>query len=117
MHDRNSDGAYFKTNQKRLCNQKAEYACKIISKKSLLDDRKKKKVEAELQIHKKLKHVHIVEFKHFFEDAENIYILMELCTKYSLQDLISKRCQLAVQNGAKNGYQGLSEVEVRYFMT
>ena len=57
----------------------------------LVDDRKKGKVEAELQIHKKLKHKNIVEFKHFFEDETNIYILMELCTNKSLQDLVDQR--------------------------
>ena len=65
-----------------------KYAIKIIEKNKLVDDRKKRKVEAELQIHKKLKHKHIVEFKHFFEDETNIYILMELCTNKSLQDLV-----------------------------
>jgi serine/threonine protein kinase len=41
---------------------------------------------------------------------------MELCDTYSLQDLITRRSHLAASKGAKTGYQGLSELEVRYFM-
>ncbi len=57
-----------------------KFACKVIDKTALShDDRKKKKVEQELKIHKGLEHENIVEFKHFFEDNKNIYILLELC--------------------------------------
>jgi len=52
----------------------------VIDKTALShDDRKKKKVEQELKIHKGLEHENIVDFKHFFEDNKNIYILLELC--------------------------------------
>ena len=61
-------------------------------------------MEAELQIHMKLNHKHIVQFKHFFEDDKNIYILMELCEKQSLQDLIDTRAEKARKNGAKIGF-------------
>lgn len=113
-------GGYAECYQVETINERKEkqkYACKIIKKVKLDDDRRKKKVEAELQIHKILKHKHIVEFKHFFEDQENIYILMELCEQFSLQDLITQRSQIAENAGAKCGYQGLSEIEVRYFMS
>lgn len=43
---------------------------------------------------------------------------MELCTKFSLQDLVNNRSKMAAkQLGAPVGFQGISEVEVRYFMT
>jgi serine/threonine protein kinase len=43
---------------------------------------------------------------------------MELCTKWSLQDLVTARAKAAAnKHGAPLGHQGLSEVEVRYFMT
>lgn len=34
---------------------------------------------SEIKIHKSLKHRHVVQFEHFFEDSENSYILLELC--------------------------------------
>ena len=57
-----------------------------------------------IEIHKELKHPFIVDFKHFFEDKENIYILMELCESFSLQALIDSRRQIAEENGAKHGF-------------
>jgi len=34
---------------------------------------------SEIKIHRSLVHRHIVGFEHFFEDCENVYILLELC--------------------------------------
>ena len=97
-------------------NCKKTYACKIIEKKKLNDERRKKIVEKELQLHKELNHKHIVKFYHFFEDEDSIFILLELCEQKSLQDLIFDRRQLAIKSGYKDGNQGLEEIEVRYFM-
>jgi len=33
----------------------------------------------EIKLHRMLKHKHIVEFENFFEDKDNVYILMEMC--------------------------------------
>ena len=35
---------------------------------------------SEIKIHRSLHHIHIVGFEHFFEDSENVYILLEMCT-------------------------------------
>ena len=48
-------------------------------------------------------HEHIVRLLHFFEDTENIYLIMDLCPHQSLHDLVHRR-------------GGLSELETRYFM-
>ena len=34
---------------------------------------------SEIKIHRSLNHTNIVAFEHFFEDAENVYILLEMC--------------------------------------
>jgi serine/threonine protein kinase len=47
-----------------------------------------------MQIHKNIYHKNIVGFKHFFEDSDNIYIILELCEKKSLWDLILNRRDL-----------------------
>jgi polo-like kinase 1 len=44
-----------------------------------------------------------VQFEHFFEDADNAYILLELCRNQSLSDLMRRR-------------KRLSESEVRFYM-
>ena len=92
-------------------------ACKEIKKSKLTDLRKKTKVEQELRLHQELKHPRIVTFEHFFEDQDNVYILLELCHKKSLHDLIVARRAHAVAQNKKPGFQGLSEFECKYFLT
>jgi polo-like kinase 1 len=62
-------------------------AAKIITKASLNRSRAKQKVPhilmqliSEIKIHKSLHHQNIVQFEHVFEDHENVYILLELCS-------------------------------------
>ena len=54
-------------------------AAKIIAKSTLTKTRAKQKLMSEIKIHRSLHHNNIVGFEHFFEDAENVYILLELC--------------------------------------
>ena len=37
-------------------------------------------LKSEIKIHSGLRHSHIVKFEKFFEDNENVYILLEVCT-------------------------------------
>ncbi|CAK4147244.1 unnamed protein product [Aphanomyces euteiches] len=50
-----------------------------------------------------LLHPRVVEFKHYFEDESNCYMLLELCTHQSLSDLLRRR-------------KRLTEHEVRYYI-
>ena len=67
---------------------KKQYACKIISKADFesKDPRReahvknrKTKLEREVRIQKAMNHEHIVRLLHFFEDMDNIYLIMDLC--------------------------------------
>ena len=69
----------------------------------------------ELEIHKELDHANIVGFRHFFEDEDNVYFLLELCEPKSLWDLIVSRRNIARARGG-SGQSGLTELEVRYFL-
>ena len=73
---------------------KKVYASKIISKISLMKSRMKKKLISEIKIHKSLAHPNIVKFEHYFEDIENVYILLEMCQNQSLNDLLIRRKKL-----------------------
>lgn len=55
------------------------YACKVVQKASLTKSRAKQKLMSEIKIHRSLKHTHVCQFQHFFEDADNVYILLEIC--------------------------------------
>ena len=35
----------------------------------------------EIELHRNLSHKHVVKFSHHFEDQENIYIFLELCSR------------------------------------
>eukprot|EP00331_Platyophrya_macrostoma_P004873 CAMPEP_0176416666 /NCGR_PEP_ID=MMETSP0127-20121128/6468_1 /TAXON_ID=938130 /ORGANISM="Platyophrya macrostoma, Strain WH" /LENGTH=641 /DNA_ID=CAMNT_0017796757 /DNA_START=31 /DNA_END=1956 /DNA_ORIENTATION=+ len=69
-------------------------AAKIITKDSLTKSRAKQKLISEIKIHKSLHHANIVNFEHVFEDHENVYILLEICTNQTLNDLIKRRKRL-----------------------
>jgi polo-like kinase 1 len=49
---------------------------------------------SEIKIHRWVSHQHVVKFEHFFEDSENVYILLELCQNQSLNELLRRRKRL-----------------------
>lgn len=60
-------------------------------------------LQAEIKIHRALKHKHVCQYKHYFEDRNNCYILLELCHNQSLNEMIKRR-------------KRLTEPEAAYFM-
>jgi len=79
------------------------YAVKVVPKANLVKTRQRQKLHAEIRIHRVLKHKYICEYKHFFEDKTNCYILLELCHNQSMNELIKRR-------------KRLTEPEVKYFL-
>lgn len=79
------------------------YAVKIIKKTSLIKSRTKQKLISEIKIHKSLHHENIVKFEHYFEDAENVYVLLELCYNQTLHELVKRR-------------KKLTELEAQYYV-
>jgi polo-like kinase 1 len=49
---------------------------------------------SEIRIHRALHQTNIVAFEHFFEDNENVYILLELCENQTLNELLRRRKRL-----------------------
>ena len=78
---------------KRVDNGKI-FAAKIFDKKGLSNGRSKKKLINEIKIHKKLNNQNIVGFEKFFEDKDNVYILLELCSNQTLNELVKRRKRL-----------------------
>ncbi|CAJ0957832.1 unnamed protein product, partial [Mesorhabditis belari] len=76
-------------------------AGKIVSKSLLVKQYQKDKMAQEITIHRGLNHAHIVRLHGFFEDSDNVYVLLELCPRRSLMELHKRR-------GA------ISEPEARY---
>lgn len=80
---------------------KTVYAGKIVSKARLFKPHHKEKMAQEIQIHRTLKHANIVGFHTYFEDEKNVYIILELCSRRSLTEMIRRR-------------KTLTETEARY---
>lgn len=78
-------------------------AAKIIPKSTLKKARHRQKLLSEIKIHRSLNHPHIVKFEHVFEDVDNVYILLEMCTNQTLNDLCKRR-------------KRLTEFEARYYL-
>ena len=70
-------------------------AIKIIQKANLVKPRSKQKLQSEIQIHEGLHHANIVEFRHTFEDNLNVYLVLELCTNQTLNDLLKRKKKLS----------------------
>lgn len=66
---------------------------------------------SEIKIHKSLHHPHIVQFENCFEDAENVYIFLELCTNKSLSEMLKRRKKLTYRETKHFMHQIISAVQ------
>lgn len=57
------------------------YAGKIVSKRLMTKHNQKDKLTQEIAIHRSLNHKNVVGFCGFFEDSQNVYIVLELCRR------------------------------------
>jgi serine/threonine protein kinase len=48
-------------------------------------------LKREIKIHKKIEHPHIVKLYYYFEDAENVYLVMDYAENGSLFHYLRKR--------------------------
>ncbi|CAD8162446.1 unnamed protein product [Paramecium pentaurelia] len=87
-------GGFAKCYEATNLETKRVLAAKIIVKSSLTKSRTRQKLISEIKIHKSLQNTNIVQFEHVFEDHENVYILLELCSNQTLNDLLKRRKRL-----------------------
>jgi len=79
------------------------YAGKCIWKKNLVKTSQVKKVISEIEVHKNLVHPNIIRFHRYFEDNDFVYLILELCERETMVELLKKRIRL-------------TEPEVRYYL-
>jgi polo-like kinase 1 len=96
-------GGFAKCYELKCLETKKTYAAKLFPKKELQNSKSKKKLINEIKLHKKLHHPNIVKIEHFFEDNENVYILLELCPNQTLNDLLKRR-------------KRITELEAQYYL-
>ncbi|KAI9178844.1 Cell cycle serine/threonine-protein kinase cdc5/MSD2 [Blastocladiella emersonii ATCC 22665] len=78
-------------------------AVKVVAKVSLYNDKHIQKLKYEIKIHSRMQHPNIVDFHTYFEDIDNVYIILELCDSKNLNDMVRAR-------------KRLTEPEARFFM-
>jgi len=84
-------------------NSEKKYACKAIAKARIAKPHQQQKIANEVELHKNLNGNYIVGFQDYFEDSENVYMLLELCSKKSMVQVMKQR-------------RTLTEPETRYFI-
>jgi serine/threonine protein kinase len=84
-------GGFAKCYEAIDCESKAKYAIKIVNKASVQKPRAYAKLKSEIAIHRNLAHERVVKMYTYFEDTENVYILLELCPCSTLNDLLRKK--------------------------
>lgn len=87
-------GGFAKCYEFVCAENKKIFAAKVVAKSSLVKSRAKQKLISEIKIHKSLHHPQIVAFEHYFEDTENVYILLEMCQNQTLNELLKRRKRL-----------------------
>jgi len=78
-------------------------AGKIVPKSLLTKSHQKEKMSQEIRLHKKVLHPSLVKLYSYFEDANFVYIILEICRKRSLMELHKRR-------------KAITEPEARYFL-
>lgn len=86
----------FATVHEFLCiDNKQVSAGKIVNKNCLQKARARQKLMFEIKIHRSLHHTNIVAFERFFEDNENLYIILEICSNQTMNELMRRRKRLS----------------------
>jgi polo-like kinase 1 len=75
----------------------------VVSKAGLTKSKARQKLTSEIKIHRSLQHEHVVRFDRYFEDKDNVYMLLDICHNQSLSDLLKRR-------------KRLHEVEARFYI-
>ncbi|KAG6926438.1 polo like kinase 5 [Chelydra serpentina] len=79
------------------------YAVKIVPQARITRLESRGKVEREIELHCHLSHRHVVGFHRHFADRDNIYMILEYCSRKSLAHILKAR-------------KTLTEPEVRYYL-
>ena len=86
-------------------------AIKILEKKKIIYKEDKIRVEREIDILQKVHHINVIEIKKILEEKDNIYIIMEYCSKGELfNHIIRKQC-LQEKEAAYFYYQLINGLE------
>lgn len=81
------------------------FAMKTMSKKFIYTYSKPENLRREIKIQKKLDHPHIVKLRYFFEDKDNVYLILEYAENGSLFNLMRKNKKFTEEESFSYFYQ------------
>merc|ERR1719382_648176 len=84
-------GGFAKCYEVQDMETKDVFAAKIVAKASIAKPRAMAKLRSEIAIHRSLDHEKVVKFYDYFEDADFVYIILELCPGQTLNEFMRKR--------------------------
>ncbi len=89
----------------------------MIGKNKEKDEKIKKRIQNEIEIHSTLSHENIVSLYGHFEDLDNYYLLMELCEGGELYSSVKEKGKYSyiVGSSSQHLYNRLNEDEVRNY--
>lgn len=97
-------GGFARVHELMDLNSSAVFAGKIIHKSRVSKPHHKEKISREIELHRSLRHRNVVQFFKHFEDGDNIYIILENCSRKSLVHLLKAR-------------HTVTEPETRFFLS
>ncbi|KAL7749100.1 hypothetical protein RI367_005505 [Sorochytrium milnesiophthora] len=116
-------GAVYKATvlQPHRCNGLKEVAIKMIPKAKIKTARLRQRVANEIEIHWQLNHPSVLTLYSFFEDAESVYLVMEICEGGELFKYMHRRTTAALSTALRSSATDgdtkmlpLDESEVRW---
>ena len=80
----------------RLCKSKSNklYACKVVNKAKIAKTNMQAYIQQEFEIHRRMKHPHILRLHGVAQDRDNVYIYLDYCKNNSLYSHYRKRKRL-----------------------
>lgn len=84
-------------------------AIKALDKSMIKKNNMALRVRNEVAIHHQLHHPNILELLHFFEDASNVYLVMELCSGGELYQIIKKGTMPITEREITRLFKGIVE--------
>jgi serine/threonine protein kinase len=97
--------------REKIGNPNHFFAMKIINKKMLMEYASAEVLKREVKIQKRLDHPHVIKLYHFFEDKENVYLILEYAEKGSLFRYLRKKKKLSEEEAFIFFFQTCSGID------
>jgi len=78
------EGSYSEVFHAKIVGGVGDFACKVVSKQKLTEEKVLPLFESEIVVHRQMNHKNVVKLLDFFEDSSNYYMILEYCSNGDL---------------------------------